>query len=265
MNHDEYQERLALVGEILRRFNLDPVSIKPIDYDEKCPFPYNNFLYKVALERGLTNETLSANKQPFTSPVALASGCSVVLRVCNPKAEGLCQANRVENEVAAAFFARQGIQAHNPKFTNLVPRIYAWEPATSAKNNLGWCIMDYKKGCSLMATLKVLIMLSGFCINSRGEVVAGDTTTVEGGPWASYEEFWRERLAARLKGADESSIIDSWQKNGTRERIDSFLRSGIKKVVGPSECLSRVLVHGDFSKSKSDAAPTSAKLTMDQP
>ena len=249
----------------------------PIDYDEKCPFPYNNFLYKVTLEAAFTEETFRNVKSPFTVSAKVGGGKHLVVRISNPKAGGLEQGNRVENEVGAIYLAREGLRVQKPELIGLVPCVYAWEAASAAKDNLGWILMDFKEGVQLDAHFKSLDdeqkraileqmadvfsgiqkapipvqlgQLSGITINAGGELIAGSMTTMEGGPWPSLVEFWRNKFSARLEDADESSVIGGWEKNNTRERVEKFLANGLESVVAPSENLPRVLVHGDFSKS----------------
>lgn len=255
--------------------NSQSIEVSPIDYDENCPFPYNNFLYKVALENAPTNAVFAAANQSFTSFNESENSKLVVVRICNPKAGGLSQGNRVENEVAAIYLAREGLRAYKPELAELVPCVYAWEAASSAEDNMGWILMDYKEGVQLDAHFKSLdesnqalileqmadtftgvqkasvpkqmTQLSGISIDADGKMAIGEMTTADGGPWSSYIEFWKSKLAEPLEGADKSSVIGGWKKNGTRDRIDAFISTGLAAVIEPSDGLGRVLVHGDFS------------------
>lgn len=227
------------------------------------------------MESSPSTNVSSGVKQSFTSGIEGTEAKELVVRICNPKAEGLSQRNRVPNEVYAIALARAGLEAHYPNGVGLVPNVYGWKVADAAKAEAGWVLMDHKSGVPLdkhFETLdregkafvleqladvfaaiqkapvpKHLTQLSGINFDTLGNPIAGDMTTVEGGPWSSYVDFWRSRLTARLEGADESSVIGGWKKNDTRQRIDKFLLTGLDQVIGPSEGLARVLVHGDFS------------------
>lgn len=143
-NHTHYAQRLDFINTILNAYNLSPKSISPIVYDKDCPFPYNNFIYLVSLSQPTTSTTLSQNgsTQPGTSPIPPGTE-ALVLRLSNSNpATGLNSMNRVENEVAAIFVARQ-----SAALRRVVPEVYAWASAKDQKQ--GWVMMQYVSGEAL--------------------------------------------------------------------------------------------------------------------
>lgn len=254
-------------------------SIDPIDYDEKLPFPYNNFIYKVTLTTQTTPESFN-NAGPYT--VKPQPGItSFVVRLSNPSADGLNPANRVESEVASLHLARQGLLRQKPEIASVIPAIYAWRSplkAGDAITQLGWIAMEFKHGVPLDMAFKTLTMsqkenvlgqladvfggvqkaplpasidrYGGVTIDGTGSLVPGQMTTLKGGPWGSYGSFWDNRISSQVEGADRSSIIGGWRLNGVRDRIDKLLEAGLEAVLsGAGVDLSlKTLIHGDLSK-----------------
>jgi len=271
MNHEHFEERLALVRAVLAKHDLKPESIAPIDYDEKCPFPYNNFTYKVALATPSPGGFDNANAACTSVPLGDVS--SLIVRLSNPNAEGINQANRVQNEVAALFLARRG------QAPSVIPAVYDWHARSpDLENDMSWILMEFKTGVgldqhfeALSETQKAAVIdqiadifsvvqtaplpqtvtqHGGLNVGDDGDIVSGEMTTLEGGPWPTYAAFLQTKFASRLKDADQSSALRGWKENGVRERIDAFLTSGLQKRLGDSgvDEMQRVLVHGDLSK-----------------
>ncbi|KAI2780338.1 hypothetical protein F4815DRAFT_470907 [Daldinia loculata] len=71
----------------------------------------------------------------------------------NPLAEGLNNANRVENDVAAQHLARKSIQSRG--LDVVVPAVYAWSPCrypeVPGETGFGWTISEFKPGSDLDA------------------------------------------------------------------------------------------------------------------
>jgi exonuclease III len=80
--------------------------------------------------------------------------------------------------------------------------------------------------------------------------------TVGEGPWGSYEESFRGRIAVTLREADENTHIRGWRSNEIREgvmreRIDAFVeqaRGLSTRLEELEEKERRCIVHADFSK-----------------
>jgi hypothetical protein len=90
----------------------------------------------------------------------------------------------------------------------------------------------------------------GLTVSEEGEIVSGQMTTLQGGPWSTYDAFLRAKLEAQLEGADKSPALDGWRENGIRERVGEFLSSrlGTKLLESGVDGTQRVLVHGDLSE-----------------
>ncbi|KAL0930603.1 phosphotransferase enzyme family protein [Colletotrichum truncatum] len=279
MNHEKYEERLALVKQVFQGFNLEPTDISPVDYEENLPFPYNNFIYKVSLAKPAAKDAF-LNPGPYTAELPREGPSELIIRLSNPAAEGLSHSNRVENEVAAIHLAREGLAGFKPDTVFAVPAVYAWQPAqpssTDSEGRLGWIIMEFKPGVSLdkafqhldrsqkndvlgqLADIfsgiqraplpKSLDSYGGITIQD-GKLVHGQMTTLSGGPWKTYGEFWSTRLASQLEHSEGSSALQGWKPNGVRERIDKLFAAGVDSVLkGASVDTSlRSLVHADLT------------------
>lgn len=72
----------------------------------------------------------------------------LVVRLSNTHAEGLNNANRVENEVASQYLVRQSLEKDNHPL--VVPAVYAWGPCRFEDQpdeaGFGWSILEFKQG-----------------------------------------------------------------------------------------------------------------------
>ncbi|WQF77167.1 Putative aminoglycoside phosphotransferase, protein kinase-like domain superfamily [Colletotrichum destructivum] len=253
-------------------------DISPVDYDEKLPFPYNNFIYKITLSKPATQDAFP-NVQPYTAKPPSKGVSYVILRLSNPAAEGLNHDNRVENEAAALYLARKGLASFKPDTISIVPAVYAWQPAllstrTSA-GSLGWILMDFKQGVPLDKAFQFLSssqkeevlgqladifsgiqhaplpesldMYGGFTVKD-GILVHGQMTILAGGPWKTYADFWSTRLSSQLGHSESSSALQGWKPNGTREKFDNFLAADLDSIFQDAgvDVSCRALVHGDL-------------------
>ncbi|KAK3322986.1 aminoglycoside phosphotransferase, partial [Apodospora peruviana] len=277
MNHEYFEERMTLVKEILKNHDLEHTSITPLEYDENCPFPYNNFLYKITLAEPAKPQSFFVHANKACTSLPPEEGVrSLVIRLSNPRAEGLNQTNRVQNEVAALHLARCG-DDHNP-LSKVFPAVYDWAPPlhSDASPAIGWVLMEFKPGVALdqhfgtlsdkdsdkkaaiisqIADVFSLIQSAplpdgvkyygGLTISGDGSgaIVSGQMTTLAGGPWPSYGSFWRAKLAAQLRDSDESSVLQGWRgEHGIREP-------------------ELVLVHGDLTMNNILFDPDTDKIT----
>lgn len=262
-------------------------DITPLRWNEDQTFPYNNFIYKVSLSSLATAEHFAAasqSRQPCTDLPPSEGISTVIVRLSNPRALGMNNANRVENEVAAIHLARDAIAPVGPEYTNLVPAVFAWKAATDPnpvdETGFGWIVMEYLTGSSLYKQFKTFDMgkknsiiigiaaifsaiqgitlppgvdrFGGLTINAAGDIVSGQETmqSSPGGPWKEYDDVWRHQLLCQLKGADNSEVIQGWKANGLRERIDNFSRAKLRSVIEQAgvDMSKLAFVHLDFSQ-----------------
>jgi hypothetical protein len=93
-------------------------------------------------------------------------------------------------------------------------------------------------------------LYGGLTISDDGCIISGQMTTLDGGPWPTYASFLRAKYASQLKDSERSPALRGWNENGTRERVDAFLTSGLDTCLESAgyDERSRVLIHGDLSK-----------------
>ncbi|KAK1674183.1 hypothetical protein BDP55DRAFT_554742 [Colletotrichum godetiae] len=301
MNHERYQERLHLVNSVIHSYGLKPVEVTPIDYDETAPFAYNNYIYKITLSTPLTPSSFpDGRRRPYTQLPPTEGTSTVVMRIANPKAEGVVQETRVENEVAAIHLARQGLALYKPDIAGLVPALYDWRPYCHSENpemgagieiGYGWSLMEFKEGVPLDTVFRdlkdgdkgdVLGQIAdvvtgiqrvclpesvkshgGLSIDEEGKIVGGKMTTLKGGPWGRYSDFWKARLVLKLEDADASPALEGWRPNGVRERVNRFLEGGLENYLDGSgvDVGKLALIHGDLTTNNTLYDTTTKKLT----
>lgn len=268
---------MDVVRGILKTKDLSAASIEPVEYDEACPFPYNNFIYKIQLVQA---SVLDAGNPPVST---------LILRLSNPRADGLNNANRVQNEVASILLARS-----NPDLTAIVPAIYAWQAGkdkAESEKDFGWVLMEYKPGVSLDSQLekltaekrglvlgqisRILAALQhvqlppgvaahgGLTIDDAGNTISAQPTTLKGGPWPRYQDFWRAKFENQLADADSSPVLKGWRQDDLRGRIDRFLDEGLTAVLsGAGVDTDRLcLIHGDLTTNNILFDPETNQLT----
>ena len=197
---------------------------------------------------------------------------ALIMRLTNAAASGMNTANRVENEVAIMNIVSAAL---NRLGMNIVPAIYGWGSA-AAKDSQGWILQQLMPGEQLDVGMKCMDlegknvifaqlakMLSaiqtcrlpgsikhfgGLTYDAAGLHISAAMTSVNAGPWSSYEESWRDRLRVGLEKAEANQFIKGWRANGVRARFDAFVENGVA-----AQCLSlaskdeKVVVHADFS------------------
>lgn len=244
-----------------------------MEYVENGPFPYNNFIYKVALSSPLTAVSFSAVQACTVLP---SDGISnIIVRLSNPLAMGMNNANRVENEVAAMELARRAVRKRG--YADIVPCVYAWKSAQldRGEEGFGWVVMEYKEGEMLDRVFKTMdvterekivedvaglfaalqrvelprgVSMHGGLTIKDGEIVSGEATLVEGGPWM-YVDAWKGRIESVLREADESEVIAGWE-GSLRARIERFKNDVLEGVIRDAgvDMALLGLVHNDFCK-----------------
>ncbi|KAJ6017280.1 hypothetical protein N7451_000659 [Penicillium sp. IBT 35674x] len=286
INHRGYHTRLEQLNRIFQQYHLQISNISPVAYEEVGRFPYNNFIYKVEL-------TQPADGSIFTGPDGVTNLCTTIpadgtsvyiLRMSNPEAMGLNpRSSRTENEVAAMYLARQGLENFQPGLGDLIPAVYDFCSGPTLPGDLPWVLMEYKAGVPLdeffhsqsLATKESIIgqisdAFSGLreCplppgVDSHGGlriakngIISAEMTITYGGPWPTYEMLLKGRLTHELHDAGLSPIIRGWQENGMRERlqtlIDRFTLSGFDR---------KALIHGDLTMNNMLVNPDTGKLT----
>ncbi|WP_234038488.1 hypothetical protein, partial [Erythrobacter sp. YJ-T3-07] len=121
---------------------------------ENLPFQYNNYIYKVELLEPATAYHFSAGaRRPGTTAPPEAGVSTLILRLSNPRAEGLNNTNRVQNEVATQLLFRKSLSEPHPELERILPAIYAWEPCKwteeSDEADFGWTMIQYMPGNNL--------------------------------------------------------------------------------------------------------------------
>ncbi|KAK8139513.1 phosphotransferase enzyme family protein [Apiospora sp. TS-2023a] len=203
---------------------------------------------------------------------------SLVFRMSNPLAEGLNNANRVENDVAASYLIRQSVERAG--LTPVVPAVYAWAPnrvpVVAGEAGFGWTLGEFKPGDDLdvqfpalapdaaaavleqLADLVVAVQrvelpvgvtkFGALTIDVNGNVVSGQMPLLKGGPWDTYADTWVAKLGERLAESDQSPLLKGWRDSGIRERINKYLSDGgVRKILETVELNQKVLNHGDLT------------------
>jgi hypothetical protein len=193
------------------------------------------------------------------------------MRLANPDAEDMNKTNRVENEVAIISLASRALDHHKP---SIVPSVYGWGSA-AAPSSQGWILQQMMPGSPvdldkldtehqkvvlsqmagiLSALQKAQLPASvtgfgGLTIDARGQIVSAPMTTVDAGPWPSYQDSFTARFQIALEKADASPYIKGWQANGVRTRIEAFIRLGLSKQFQALNAKGdKCIIHGDFGE-----------------
>ncbi|KAG6358143.1 hypothetical protein INS49_014027 [Diaporthe citri] len=237
--------------------------------------------------------------KPCTTLPPVDGVSTLILKLSNPKAEGLNNANRVENDVIASSLIRESLSQRAPDMADIVPAIYAWEPFTDPSPDTdeassGWTLMEHWPGSNLdgqfagmseqeqqaimaqVATILSAIQavqlpagasgLGGLTIASDSIIVTGQRPLLPGGPWSSYADMLAAKLRFQLDGdAENSTVLRGWRNNETlRERLDAFISGpAIERVLqrGGVDTGHRVLTHGDFTMNNMLYDPTTRRVS----
>lgn len=246
--------------------------ISTVEYDSNCPFKYNNFIYRTTLSTPVDGHAVEASKQPGCVPIPQGT-TELILRLTNGDAEGLNHRNRIENEVGIISLVSDALGHIIPK---VVPSVYGWGSAANASQ--GWILqelmpgtmadaifhsmeLDKKRGilaqmAQMLSALQKYQLppsitgLGGLTFDDVGRVISASMTTVDAGPWPSYEEFFEGRLKAALLTAHKNKFIQGWYANGVRRRLDKFIKNALAtQFQSLSSKQDKTIVHMDFSKS----------------
>ena len=257
--------------------HLQSFNISTLAYSEDCTWAFNNYLYKVELFTPASSSSFPGT-QAGTIKAPPGGISALVMKLSNPAADGLNNANRIENDVAVQHLVRQSMrQAGLPP---LVPAIYAWAPATTPdatdEENFGWIMSELRDGVDLDSEFSSLELevkeqvleqiaailgaiqaarlppsvtkFGGLKFDSSRQIVCGEAPLWKGEPLGSYGEWRVAKLRTQLEQAAKSPVIQGWKKNGVNTRIAKFLTSGgPEKVLSGVDLHQKTLIHGDFS------------------
>lgn len=207
---------------------------------------------------------------------------ALVVKLSNPAAHDVDNANRVANDVAAQHVARGALARAG--LAPVVLDVYAWAPPAAAatgeweEEGFGWIISEFRGGVdldSVIASLatgdktRVLGQMAailgaiqsaglpegvtkfggGLNLDSDGQIVSGQSPSVQDvKPAGSYAEWRVGKLRSQFRRAAESTVLQGWASNGIADRIEAFLTgSGPEKVLAGVDVHRKCLIHGDLS------------------
>lgn len=204
----------------------------------------------------------------------------LIIKLSNPAAHDVNNANRVANDVAAQYLVRKSMAKAG--LAPLVPNVYAWAPTATAEvvdeEQFGWIMSELRGGVDLDSefsslslgdkkdVLKQMAVIfgaiqaaslpegvtkfgGGLQFDSNGHIVGGEPPSAQDvKPAGSYAEWRASKLRSRIERAAESPIIGGWKSNGVATRIEAFLASGgPEKVLTGVDVHRKCLIHGDLS------------------
>lgn len=186
------------------------------------------------------------DQQPGTKFPPLSTSI-LIIRLPNV-ASGLLGHDRVENEVGMMLLFRQALVNHDLGY--LVPHVYAWG---GAEDDQGWVLQEFKQGSQLdrvletasdqlkqsimtqlaeilyvMQTFEVpqsVTEIGGVSFSSARELVSGPMTTLAKGPFHTYAKLYQALFKQQRISSDKSPILNGWQDEGIRARLDRFCES----------------------------------------
>lgn len=241
------------------------INIEPIEYEADCPFDYNNFIYKVNID-GICQQD-----QQFGTTPLVAKTSHIIMRLSNP-ASGLPDHNRIENEVGMMCLFRQALARYD--LGHLIPAVYAWG---SAEAGQGWILQEFKQGSQLdkifetasdalkqsnfsqmadvvhaMQSFEVPQTVTGYggvSFSPDGAIVSGPMTTLSKGPSETYTELFEAFLQQQLVASDKSPVLEGWQEDGIRDRLDRFCVEKLPEMTSAFISPIKAIVHSDLSGS----------------
>lgn len=254
-------------------------NISTLAYDEQYTYPFNNYLFKVQLATPAFDSTFPGT-QPGTCRAPSDGVSLLVIKLSNPAAHDVNNANRVANDVAAQSLVRKSLTKAG--LAPLVPDVYAWAPTATSEavdeEQFGWIMSELRDGVDLdsafsclsredkknvlreMAALFGAIQTAtlpegvtkfggGLEFDSNGNIVSGESPSAQDvKPAGSYAEWRASKLRSRIERAAKSAIIGGWKSNGVATRIEAFLASGgPEKVLTGVDVHTKCLIHGDLS------------------
>ncbi|KAH8742627.1 hypothetical protein F5883DRAFT_63305 [Diaporthe sp. PMI_573] len=292
-NQAGFERRLTVVQHLLHSRGLQASNISTLAHDEEYQYPFNNFLFKVELATPAFASSFPGT-QPGTSKAPSDGVSELVIKLSNPAAHGVNNANRVMNDVAAQHLVRQSMAKAG--LAPLIPDIYAWTPATTTdeadEKGFGWIMSEFRSGVDLGPEFSSLELESqkhvleqiagvlgaiqavnlpegvtkfggGLIFDSNGCIVSGESPFMQDvRPAGSYAEWRVSKLRSRLERAAESPVIQGWKSNGIATRIEAFFASGgPEKVLCSVDVHRKCLIHGDLTIDNMLFDKTAKKVT----
>ncbi|KAI9816070.1 MAG: hypothetical protein M1832_005153 [Thelocarpon impressellum] len=169
--------------------------------------------------------------------------------------------------------------------TQLIPDVYGW---ASAAEGQGWILQQFMPGrildtefshmtlddkTSILHQMAEIIsklqhhplpggidQYGGVGFDDAGDIISGPMTIIRGGPYATYEDYYRDTLRLRLAEADENPVVQGWRRQGLRERVDRFMTHGIGPIMQQVDSR-KALIHGDFTTNNLLVDPGTRRLT----
>lgn len=243
--------------------------------------------FRRAHSSGLGGDSVAA-VQPCVTMPPQEGVRTLVVRLSNPAALDLNNTNRVQNEVAAMQLTRESLtRRYGEEYGKLVPMVFAWKAVDEKmlsgevemnETGFGWTMMEYMAGTEMDVCLetfdrdekraaigevaKIFAAIQaaqvptavdrhgGLTVDQSGDVVSGQGTMLDGGPWTTYDEFLKAKMKNPLHDADTSSVVQGWKEGGLRDRIENFVQNKLSKVLREAgvELSKLVLLHVDFSE-----------------
>ncbi|KAF7353709.1 Aph phosphorylate [Mycena venus] len=259
---------------------VNSTDIAPIDRG------YNNYLYTVKIANALTKP---GNTQPGT--VALSTGHTQDLVVRLLKTELGAIPERVQNEVAALFLARQPLAS-----VVRVPEVYAWSEGRGP-HGIPFIIMELLPGVPLdtiwphldlptrlpiltqigqiltvLRSIQIPVPLApsnyafgGLTFSASGNITTTVHPDANGGPFTCAEEQWLFMLSNKLQDADKNTFIKGWKgaaQPDLRNRIDSFIeKDNGFRVILRQVAQEPIFVHGDYKCQNFLISPETHRIT----
>ncbi|THW63731.1 hypothetical protein D6D20_03388 [Aureobasidium pullulans] len=267
MNHEKYEERLAFVRSLLQQdFVLEIPNIEPIAYDADCPFAYNNFLYRVDVKN---HGKHYRDQQPCSSAIP-ADASQLVLRLSN-NASGIPPVNRVENEVGMMNLFREALRVSHS--AHLIPEILQEFKVGVPLDEFYQTLPGEDKPAILEQMAEVLVamqkyklpdsikLLGGVSFSDDGHVVSGPLTTLSAGPFRTHTELYQAMLQQQVTSSDKSPILQGWQEDGIRARLEKFSLQGLARVTDEYAQSPRAIVHSDFTMNNVLVDPTTERIS----
>lgn len=88
----------------------------------------------------------------------------------------------------------------------------------------------------------------GLTFDAHGEIVSGEATLRLAKPADSYLKWKFGNLRSLLDKASQSPVLQGWEPNGVKARIEKFLDAdGPEKALADVDMYRKVLVHQDLS------------------
>jgi hypothetical protein len=79
-----------------------------------------------------------------------------------------------------------------------------------------------------------------------GNIVSGEHFEYHGGPLKTNTEWWTARFNENLTNASTSSLLNGWQANGLRARVENFINEKVPAIASVLDSTKPTLIHSDL-------------------